>query len=630
MNDYQTRLQAFTAWPHGLLLRPQVMAAAGFYQSDWETDEVMCFSCRVRVKGWDVGDDPFEKHAVASPYCSLVNKIFMGTFEERLDSFYLWSKGKKPSAVDMASAGFYHSNKQKDTVTCFSCLVRVEQWSAQDDPIHRHVGAVAQEEGWWCPWLERIQKHSEPSRSVSEQGTQTMPTTTDAKPAAGETEVEPQPDANATMRSEQSTEPIKQPTSVSTLETPVSTSQWDPKSMLNMFKPTSATPTVDLPSSAAPKEWVAAWDDISTKGYSRPQPKASLSNHVSNRPTSTVQRTSSPAVSKDFTSAVQRTPSPAVSKAFTPPAPKAPLSAFDTKTSRCKKCLNIFKYDQNFFDHWQRKHAANTSSTVSSSSEKPKSFAPKYSPPIHPARFQKRQEQVVLPNGHMLTTQQESADDNKSDDRTLSQCGSVKSQHDLRTTEYVQTKSQDDGQGSDLDPFESQQKSPPRSPSPSQNATLSATVRRESERTKRVRSPRIDIWPVMASPQGALLSSARHDTPASASTKRIASYSDDLLLDFSDEKESPIEDNTSESRKTSEDARSHNTVTEASTADSARAYNTVAASGVPEYEAHVARQPNKKPLASPIPFTSSTTTRKYANNTGASWDAAPADYHQSW
>ena len=127
---------------------------AGFYHSDWESDEVTCFNCRVSIDHWDHNDDPFQEHLLASPHCTFVNKSSMGTLEERLGSFHAWPLDTKPLPVIMAAAGFFHSDEQTDTVTCFCCMLRLDDWKLSDDPIRRHVMAKAQ--AGPCLWLDKI------------------------------------------------------------------------------------------------------------------------------------------------------------------------------------------------------------------------------------------------------------------------------------------------------------------------------------------------------------------------------------------------------------------------------------------------------------------------------------------
>ena len=77
----------------------------------------------------------------------------MSTLEERLASFHLWPFDIKPLPISMAAAGFYHSNKRTDAVTCFSCDSTLEDWKRDDDPIFRHRRTLR---GQNCSWVRKI------------------------------------------------------------------------------------------------------------------------------------------------------------------------------------------------------------------------------------------------------------------------------------------------------------------------------------------------------------------------------------------------------------------------------------------------------------------------------------------
>ena len=79
----------------------------------------------------------------------------MTSLEERLGSFHQWPIGLKPAPISMAAAGFFHSDKRTDAVTCFSCTLILEDWKQGDDPIAKHLEAVSQE-GCQCLWLDKI------------------------------------------------------------------------------------------------------------------------------------------------------------------------------------------------------------------------------------------------------------------------------------------------------------------------------------------------------------------------------------------------------------------------------------------------------------------------------------------
>ena len=79
----------------------------------------------------------------------------MGSTEERLASFYTWPTDIKPIPISMAAAGFYHSNKRTDEVTCFSRNSTLDEWKGTDDPISRHIDEVGVR-GKSCVWMDKI------------------------------------------------------------------------------------------------------------------------------------------------------------------------------------------------------------------------------------------------------------------------------------------------------------------------------------------------------------------------------------------------------------------------------------------------------------------------------------------
>ena len=79
----------------------------------------------------------------------------MGSTEERHASFHTWPTTIKPLPITMSAAGFYHSNKRTDEVTCFSCNSTLEDWKRKDDPIQRHMEAIRLR-GTTCVWMEKI------------------------------------------------------------------------------------------------------------------------------------------------------------------------------------------------------------------------------------------------------------------------------------------------------------------------------------------------------------------------------------------------------------------------------------------------------------------------------------------
>ena len=98
--------------------------------------------------------DPFDEHKRASPTCSWSNGTYMTTMEERLGSVHSWPLDIKSLPVSMAAAGFYHSNKAADGVTCFSCNIALRDWKKDDDPIKLHLDHSSLNHP--CGWILQV------------------------------------------------------------------------------------------------------------------------------------------------------------------------------------------------------------------------------------------------------------------------------------------------------------------------------------------------------------------------------------------------------------------------------------------------------------------------------------------
>ncbi|KAL6716143.1 Baculoviral IAP repeat-containing protein 5 [Lecanora helva] len=159
MDIFENRLSTFTNWPYSGRLASLHMAAAGFYKHVETSDAVSCFCCEVRMEGWHQQSDPIEEHQRASPNCSWNNGTYMTTLEERLGSFHTWPIEIKPLPISLAAAGFYHSNKNGDGVTCFSCKLALRDWKKDDDPIKLHAENASL--NYPCQWILKVTSQPE-------------------------------------------------------------------------------------------------------------------------------------------------------------------------------------------------------------------------------------------------------------------------------------------------------------------------------------------------------------------------------------------------------------------------------------------------------------------------------------
>lgn len=158
--SFDERLASFVNWPHRGRLSPIQLAAAGFYLERSGTDIVSCFCCDVALEDWNEDSDPITEHRHASPACTWNNGTYMTTLEERLGSFHSWAIDIKPLPILMASAGFYHSNKRTDGVTCFSCKLALRDWKQNDDPIQQHLQHAPFDRP--CAWLLKVTNQPAP------------------------------------------------------------------------------------------------------------------------------------------------------------------------------------------------------------------------------------------------------------------------------------------------------------------------------------------------------------------------------------------------------------------------------------------------------------------------------------
>ena len=72
MDSEEGRLQTFLdeVWPSDSPVRPEELAAAGFYYTG-SGDETRCYACNKVLSNWEAGDDPYQEHKRIYPDCTL-------------------------------------------------------------------------------------------------------------------------------------------------------------------------------------------------------------------------------------------------------------------------------------------------------------------------------------------------------------------------------------------------------------------------------------------------------------------------------------------------------------------------------------------------------------------------------
>lgn len=72
-DSYQKRLQTFERWPADSPVRPEDLAAAGFYSKGLD-DRVECFKCDLNLRQWNAGDNPWNEHKQYRPQCPFLRE----------------------------------------------------------------------------------------------------------------------------------------------------------------------------------------------------------------------------------------------------------------------------------------------------------------------------------------------------------------------------------------------------------------------------------------------------------------------------------------------------------------------------------------------------------------------------
>ncbi|KAK5682533.1 hypothetical protein LTS10_005661 [Elasticomyces elasticus] len=147
-------------WPHE---SPSIedLAKAGFFYLPLpqNPDNTKCFSCAVKLDGWEASDNPLAEHLAHAPTCPWalcksvkltsdndepVDPLSEAMVTARTSTFVDWphegKRGWRCKVAKMVEAGWCHdpSPEDEDGVTCFYCDVSLDGWEPKDDPWVEH------------------------------------------------------------------------------------------------------------------------------------------------------------------------------------------------------------------------------------------------------------------------------------------------------------------------------------------------------------------------------------------------------------------------------------------------------------------------------------------------------------
>ncbi|GLV43984.1 Death-associated inhibitor of apoptosis 2 [Carabus blaptoides fortunei] len=190
MNNEESRLRTFSAWPSDAAVDPVRIAKAGFYYTG-QGLEVQCFCCGGKITEWNYGDQVMAKHRRLDPSCPFVinpsttgnvpklttnstvnllpptstlaqpstttaspsetvdsDRELYRTVSSRLNTFVDWPVPNIVSPEVLAKAGFY-SLHLADKVSCAYCNAILLCWKEGDDPRSEHTRLFPQ-----CPFVQ--------------------------------------------------------------------------------------------------------------------------------------------------------------------------------------------------------------------------------------------------------------------------------------------------------------------------------------------------------------------------------------------------------------------------------------------------------------------------------------------
>ncbi|XP_050306385.1 death-associated inhibitor of apoptosis 2 [Anthonomus grandis grandis] len=178
----EVRLASFENWPKPEIVRPELLARAGFYSLK-KSDNTKCAYCSGVVRAWEPSDIPDVEHKRHFPNCPFVistinprlqvngtptseatfknvniinsavdgnldelgvqkhngpKRADYGTVESRLRTFTSWSPNLIQTPDVLAQAGFYYEG-MGDQVRCFHCDGGLRHWDPDDDPWTEHA-----------------------------------------------------------------------------------------------------------------------------------------------------------------------------------------------------------------------------------------------------------------------------------------------------------------------------------------------------------------------------------------------------------------------------------------------------------------------------------------------------------
>ncbi|XP_035865907.1 baculoviral IAP repeat-containing protein 7 isoform X2 [Phyllostomus discolor] len=119
MGSEELRLASFCDWPLTATVRPELLAAAGFFHTGRQ-DKVRCFFCSGGLQTWERGDDPWTEHAKWFPRCGFLLRAKGRDFVSSVQASLRpppgsWDPWEEPADAAPAASAPAHPTPRGDT-----------------------------------------------------------------------------------------------------------------------------------------------------------------------------------------------------------------------------------------------------------------------------------------------------------------------------------------------------------------------------------------------------------------------------------------------------------------------------------------------------------------------------------
>lgn len=118
------RRKTFNDWPKSIRQKPRELAEAGFFYTG-QGDMVICFSCGLGLRDWDIDDNPIVEHAKYTTDCMYLNLVKGTTFVENVKEEQIKAASSIKTVIRSPSHYGQEENEISMDSVCKICYAKV-------------------------------------------------------------------------------------------------------------------------------------------------------------------------------------------------------------------------------------------------------------------------------------------------------------------------------------------------------------------------------------------------------------------------------------------------------------------------------------------------------------------------